>query len=647
MFRKKKNKTKKNNDTAVLETEKREQEEDSVLGKGVRTLKDLIAPASIDRTENDSHLVVGDKYTRSFIMNGFPSMVDVRWLDHLYNHDGDMDVAVYVNPADDRTALDELTAKITQFEAQLLSERKRGNIRNITRLEDSVADLYQQRRRLEQNYANLFHIQIASTLYADSKEELEKENQKLDNRLKGRKINLMPLSLRQDDGYKTTLPLGKTYINDKFRNFESASLSKCFPFYNSEIYHEGGTFLGVNLETNTPLMLNFYDRQVLNNGNTTVFGQAGSGKTFFVSLLTLRSSLQGVRTTIIDPEGEYAKLTHAVNGSLIYIAPDSNSFINPFDIEEEYDADLKEEIVKVKDKIADLLNLIGVMAGGLTPEQRSIVSSILGDLYYKKFGFTEDPSTLYTNEPIFNEKTGEFVHGAIKKTMPRFSDFHNLLVEYVEEEENAELKRLANTLLMYKEGGVYDMFDCYTSEDLKNFKDSPVVTFDISRLEENVLRPIGMYVALSWTWEKFAKKNIHLKKRIVVDEAWMLVNQNMAGHEYTAAFLENAARRIRKRNGALLVASQNFVEFANNNEGKAVLTNTTVNIFLRQNSTDIDELQHTFKLSDGERNFLLGAKRGQMLIRMNGDSSVGFAYAFDVEQDLITNAMVYAKNQKK
>jgi conjugal transfer ATP-binding protein TraC len=609
----------------------------SVLGRGIRSVKDLIAPPSFDRSEEDC-LKVGNKYVRSFVMNGYPSNISVGWLDHLFNYDGDMDTAIYVEPADERTALDELTGKITQFEAQLQLEVQKGNIKNVTRLRNTVTQLYEQRERLEQNYENLFHIEIASNLYTSSKEELDKESQKLDNKLKGRKINLMPVYLRQDDAYKTVLPFGKNYLPDMYRNFNSGALTACFPFYNSEISHKTGIFCGVNLATMTPVLIDFYDRDVLNNSNLTVFGQAGSGKTFFVSLLTLRSALKGVRTVIIDPEGEYKKLTKAVGGSHIYIAPDSPTRLNPFDLEEEeLERGIKE--VKIKDRVSDVLNLIAVMAGGLSPEQKSIVAYVVTELYQAK-GFTEDPKSLYVTDPFFDEDTGEFYHDGMKKPMPTFTDFHNMLEQYAQQEKNQEILKLANALKMFKKGGVYDLFDCQTSSDLADFKNSPIVTFDISRLEEGVLRPIGMYIALSWTWEKFVKKNPHIRKRIVTDEAWMLVNKNMAGHEYTAQFLENCARRIRKRNGGLLVASQNFIEFADNPQGKAVLTNTVVNIFLKQDSTDIDAVQDTFKLSDGERNFLLGAKRGEMLIRMNGESSVAFAFPFEYEKELIQKAYV-------
>lgn len=633
-------KKKKKNVKPVQNVTPTAKKDEGVLGKGVRSVKDLFSPPSFDRS-NEDHLKVGNKYVRSFIMNGFPANVSVGWLDQLLNYEGDMDTAIYVEPTDERTALDELTAKITQFEAQLQMEMQKGNIRNITRLKNIVTQLYDQRERLEQNYENLFHIQIASNLYSNSLEELDKETQKLDNKLKGRKMYHMPVYLRQDDGYKSALPFGKTYIPDKFRNFNSGALTACFPFYNSEISHKTGVFCGVNLSTMTPVLIDFYDRNMLNNGNLTVFGQAGSGKTFLVSLLTLRSALKGVRTVIIDPEGEYKKLTRAIGGSHIYIAPDSNTHINPFDLEE---SELTEEEIQegkpevdVKSKVADVLNLVGVMAGGLTSEQQSLVSYVITELYDER-GFTEDAESLYNNEPVLDEETGEFYHHGMKKKMPTFTDFHEKLEVLAQKEDS--LKSLSNALKMFKKGGVYDMFDCQTSEDLKDFKNSPIVTFDISRLEESVLRPIGMYIAMSWTWEKFVKKNPEIKKRIVCDEAWMLVNKNMAGNEYTAQFLENAARRIRKRNGGLLVASQNFIEFYDNPQGKAVLTNAVVNIFLRQDATDIDALQQTFKLSDGERNFLLSAKKGEFLIRMNGESSVAYALSFPYEQELISKAYV-------
>jgi len=635
----KKNKKQKMEEERFIDQTYQKQEFDHIsIENGAYNLKDFIAPPSIERGELD-YLTVGKQYVRNFVMQGFPNQVYVGWLDTLYNSDAEIDTMLHIEPADDRMALDSLTAKITQFEAQLATETEKGNIRNVTRLGDAIADLYEERRKLERNIEKLYQVEILVNIYADDKETLDKETQKVDNRLRGRKINLMPTYLRQDEGYKSTLPFGKSYILDKYRNFNSGALTACFPYYNSEITHENGVFLGVNTSTWTPVLVDFYDRKILNNSNITVLGQAGTGKTFFVSLLTLRSVLRGVRTVIIDPEGEYTKLTDAVGGSHIYLAPGSQECINPFDIEEEDVVDddgfpTGVKYVSINDKVSDILNLLEVMAGGLTQAQRSTCSTLLQQLYYDK-NISEDHNSLYITEPYFDNATGIFYHNGMKKPMPIFSDFHRKVEEYAIKNNDLEMKNLAKTLTMFKKGGIYDMFDCYTSETLKNFKDSPIVTFNVSKLEENILRPIGMYVALSWTWEKFVKKNPQNKKRVVCDEAWMLVSKSMAGSEYTAQFLENAARRIRKRNGGLLVASQNFTEFASSLQGQAVLKQAITNIFMGQDPTDVDALQETFKLSDGEKLFLMSAKRGQMLLKMHHESTTVQVIPFEYEKLLI------------
>ncbi len=606
------------------------------IANGVPSLKDLIAPASFDRSSPD-HMQVGDKFVRNFIIAGFPRQIAVGWANALYNYEGDLDLALHINPTDERTAMDELTSKITQFEAQLATEMEKGSNRNITRLRSQIEDLYQERIKAEQNYISLFSIQMIMNLFTNNLEQLNKETQLLENSLKGRKIKLMANYLRQDMGYKSALPFGRSWLNRNYRNFNSEALTACYPFYNAEISHPTGVFVGVNNQTQTPIYIDFYDRKLLNNGNTTVFGTAGSGKTFMVSSLTMRSVLKQIRTAIVDPEGEYKIITQALGGVNIEIKP-GGVIPNPFDLEDEEEVDdygypTGRKVVRLQEKISDLLNLIGVMCGGLEREQISLLSLALADTY-KDFGMTESPESLYTDDVILNDE-GEFIHHGQKKVMPTLSDFHERLVLASKQDGNECLIPVANSLQMFIKTGVYGLFDTQTSPELVNMKAAPVITFDVSSLEDKVLRPIGMYIALTWCWEKFAKKDLAIKKRIVCDEAWMLVKKEMAGSEFTAQFLENTARRIRKRNGSLLVASQNFKEFADNPQGQAVLTNTTVNIFLRQNATDIDDVQSVFKLSDGERNFMLSATKGNFLLKMQEESTTGYAMAFDYERFLI------------
>lgn len=619
----------------ILDIEK-EEEVNKPLSKGARVLKDLLAPSGFDRSD-ESCIKMGDRCSRSFVVSGYPNVVQVGWLDSLYNSEEDLDISFHVMPTDDRSALDELNMEITKQEAQLQHELRSGSIKNLGILQNKIQQLYEQRTKLEQNIERIYHSCVTATLYTKSVEELDKATYRLRHTLGARKIDIMDLYLRQDEGYKSTLPIGVNYLEDQHRAINTGGLVASFPFYNGEISHRNGIFLGLNMVTGTPMYLDMYDRSVLDNGNMTVFGKSGSGKTFLVSLMTARSVLKGISSAIVDPEGEYIKLTKALGGRHVTVAPGSKTRINPFAISEEYDPELKKVVVNVKNKISDVLNLIAVMAGGFDPEQRSVVSLVLKDLYLVDWGINEDPKSLYNERESYNSETKEFIYAGERKKMPTLSDFYNKLVKYVQMNPQQNLKSLVNSLTMYTKGNVYDLWDCQTSEDLENLEEYPIITFDVSRLEDPLLRSIAMFSTLTWIWESWVKKDHEKMKRIIVDEAWMMVDSSMAGSEYTASFLNVAARRCRKRKAGLLVASQSFHEFVSNPKGLAVLMNASVNMFLRTEAIAIDSIQETFKMSDGERNFLMSAKKGQVLIRMGEESCVGYVVPFDYEKQLIEN----------
>lgn len=619
------------------------QDQTSVFDKGMRSLKDLLASASIRRTSPDE-LKVEDKYVRTFVINGYPSSTHIGFLRSLYDYEYDLDVAVYIEPADERNSLMELTKEITVAEAQLATEREAGKITNLTVLQAKRDKLLEQRQRLEQNIENMFYVEVIGGMYADDLKELNKEMQKLDNKMIGARTKIMPLYLRQDDGYKSVLPYGKSYINDFYRNINTAALTGFFPFYNAEISHPGGTFMGINMATATPIFLDWYNKSLLDNANGFVFGKSGSGKTYFVSLLTLRSAIiDGIRTVIIDAEGEYAKVTSAVGGVTIKFEPTEKFKLNCFDIEPEDVIDDEgnitgQRIVNIKSKASDILSLIAVMSQGvMTPDMQSGVSEVISSLYYDK-GINENPESLYeeSTNGIFNKETGEYRYDKIKKRMPQMTDFYNGLIAYAKKTGKQSFFELADTIKIFVNGGIYDMFDCQTTMNI-DFDKVPVVSFDVSKLEENLLRPIGMYIALNWTWETFAKQNVEVKKRILVDEAWMLIRKSLKGSEYTGLFLENTSSRIRKRNGGLVISSQRFEVFAHSEHGQAILTNSTVKVFFKQDSADIRNVQDTFMLSSGEKNYLLGVHRGEYLLKVNGESSKGYAYSFDFEDVLIGN----------
>ena len=605
---------------------------------GARTLKDYIAPPAFYRGD-ETYMMVGDKYVRSFTFQGFPKQAQIGWLDELVDYDGDMDTAFHIEPTEERVALDELTNKIAQAEADLMMENEKGRITNVTRLQARIQELYKERSMLEQNYQSQYQISISSNLYADDLKELKSRSEKLDNKLKGHHMYHAINVLRQDDGYKSALPIGRNYLLDTYRNFNTGAVVSCFPFYNAEMIHPNGVYLGRNLSTGSPIFIDLFNREFVDNSNATIFGASGSGKTVTTSAFLFRNTLRGVRSVVIDPEGEFVNLTKDLGGAVIELSPSSNMCINVFDIEEEDEIDgtLKatgRKLVDIKGKVADILNLVGVMAGELQGDIRSIVSFVISDLYSER-GINENPKSLYIEGTLFDEKTGEFYFADVKKDMPTFSDFHDRLVEKAKELDHKGLEELANTLLIFKKGGLYDMFDCVTSDELMYMKDAPVITFNVSALEESILRPIGMYVALNYAWERFGKKMPEFKKFIICDEAWMLTSKHMKGYQYTSSMLEKIARRARKRNLGLLVVSQKFDEFNSSDEGRAVLSNCALNMFLKSKPEDLDAIQSMFKISDGERHFLEQARKGEVLIRTSTQVATAKTHILDSEHALI------------
>ena len=326
------NKKYSNNEVIISDKERRKNSD--YLMNGSRTLIGQIAPSSIEYT-SEHELCVENNYVRSFVINGYPPRLSLGWLDSMYSYDGDMDVSVYIEPANERTALDELTDKITQYEAQYAAEMEKGSVKNITILESKIRALYEQRARLEQNYENMFHVATFCTLFNHDLKELNKSAQKFQSRLAGARMNIMPLTLRQDDGFKTTSPFDRIEVTDFYRNMNTGALSTMFPFYNSDINHPGGTFIGINRVCNSPVFVDLFNRKVMGNANLFISGASGSGKTYLTSLITMRSANEGVKTVIIDPENEYGACTNALNGITIRIAPNSNNIMNPFDIDKE------------------------------------------------------------------------------------------------------------------------------------------------------------------------------------------------------------------------------------------------------------------------------------------------------------------------
>lgn len=634
-------------DLQAIEKKEAAENDFSDLNVGVPTLKELIAPPSFT-LHRETYLKVGNKWVRSFYLQGYPKVVYVGWLDEIYNSNYDTDLSIYIEPINTGESLQHISNKMTSLLVQLGLDEDRGNISKISALQGEIADLKEQKIKLERSTEKLFLTQTFLNLFADSEDELERQTRSVDDFFTGRTAQVLPLYMREDKAFKSGAPYGKSYVTDKMRRVNTGQLVALFPFYNSEINHIKGVKLGVNRMTGNDIAVDFYDPSLL-NANINVFGVSGSGKTFFVMLLTLRSVLRGIRTVIIDPENDYYAATQAMGGAVFNIETGSDSIPNPFDIEEEEYLDTKTNTIKYKldlnAKIVDLTNLIHVMYPHMTDLQESFTTKALEQTYDSLGFYNDDPNSLYEEETNHVDQDKGVIHlEKVKKEMPTFTQFWLLLKS--QQHEHPELQEEVEVLRKFLKGEPAGLFDTETPESLSNYEQSPIVSFNISALEESTLRPIGMYVVLQWAWEKFGKKNYNINKRVVVDEAWMLLSTNFAGHKYTARMLENMSRRFRKRHGGLLASSQKFDEFTYSNEGKAILTNAFTNVFLKQADTDFRSVASFFHLSEGEASTIQTAVSGNFLIKVGDQSAIGYAESNKYEYDLI-NASLHQKKEKQ
>ncbi len=582
---------------------------------GIPTINDIIV--SDGAIIEMDHMRIGERFVRTYFIVQLPNEIFVTWFEEVYKM-GDVDVTFHIYPGENHEVIKELTHRITQYEAQLMIEQKKGDIYNVSLLRNKVKDAWQLREAIQLNRDKMFFVSAQILISADSLEELNRKGRFLEEKLGGRATYVRQAFLRQLEGFRSVAPLGCNYISDTYRNFNLGAAICLFPFNNAELTHVGGTLLGTNKFTGAPLLFNaFIGPPTLLNHNISVFGSAGSGKSTFIKLYTARSAVTGVKTVIIDPEGEYDALVNALNGVIVRFENGQPAMINPFDLEEEIEPD-GTRTVHLVEKILEMKALISVMAEGthakLTPEELSQIETALREEYVSR-GIDDRPESLYERHTEPN------MIGFKKKEMPTLSSFHKRLESLYPE------SKLGIILKPFLKGGTLGIFDGPSRVQLK---DSPVVCFDVSKLEERFMRPLAMHVVLQWIWEKFVKKNPGVRKHVIVDEAWRFMQ-----YKDSADFLENMSRRGRKRVAGLITATQAFYEFTDSQQGKSILTNSATMLLMKQSTTDYEAIKSLLNLPDGQMEILQVLGMGEGLLRIGNSAAAINVSVMPFEMDLI------------
>ena len=627
-----------------LQTQSKEQEEIktdeiinderklSFLENNKKSLKDLIAPAGIDATHPNHLEIISSRtrYARSMIVSTLPRMCTFpEFLRGMYTF-GDLNISVFINPVGENVSQTELNRTINELESERLVAWDRGDINRERILAQKREEAEELRDQIAAGFNKLFESSIMCTLFAYSLDELDKYTELLSTELSKNLIGIKPAWAIQDETFRSNMPFCDNKIN-KSHTFDRRSMSTVFPFFTSDVGHEKGIPIGFNRQTGLPILFDNFSSK-LSNYNMVIFGKSGAGKGVTIKTLTARSSvLMGIESLALDAEGEYGIVAEALGGVNVTISPNSNTIINLFDIEPER---VKDEItgkervmLNVENKIEDVTQALLTMARGSTrsTEVNELTKQIISEAVaeeYAECGINSNVDSLYkVAGSVMKDKLERE-----KKDMPTIGSWYERIVTNAQNNENQDYRfhysYLIKVMKQYvrKYNGQMAYFDGQSTFELLD--GMPFINLDISQLEERFARPLAQQILLSWIWEKYVKKNSEdkekaAKKRVLIDEAWMLLPYPEA-----VDFLNTMARRARKRNVSLAVMSQRFQDFYEKPEVQAVLTSSDTKLFLAQDKSEIQYIKEIFKLSDGEAYFLTTCQRGEGLLKVGDDTAI-------------------------
>ncbi len=538
----------------------------TTFAKGVASVKDLIAPAAI---EVDFDFVkIGQSYFRTLFIVGYPRFVGANWLSPLINFDHSLDIAMYYYPTEAHGVLDDLRRKITEMEATIDEDMKKGRITDAV-VKAALEDARALQEQLVKGVERFFQFSFYITVSAKTIEELNEVTKRVEATLGSLMVLSKHATLQMEEAFKTTIPAcqDKLYV---IRNMDTTSLATTFPFTSSELTSNEGILYGIN-EHNGSLII--FDRFTRENYNSVIFAKSGSGKSYVVKLESLRYLLFGTEIIVIDPEAEYKKLAEALGGEFISFSASEPAKINPFDLSGIYEEGENELGLK----ILSLHTLFKIVLGNITNSEEAVLDRALIATYKLK-GITPDPTT-QRNEP------------------PILEDLYKVLLGM----EEPEASGLADRLERYVKGSLAGIFDQRSNLDIKN-------TFTVfsTRDLEDQLRPVAMYIILDFIWTKI--KRDRRRRLLVVDEAWYLMK-----HPDSATFLYSIAKRARKYYLGLTTITQDVEDFLSSDYGKAIVTNSSIQILLKQHPAAIDRVAEVFYLSEGEKRLLLACNVGEGL----------------------------------
>lgn len=571
-------------DVSVVEAAK-------IYRKGVTSVLDLIAPSAM--AVESRYVDLGGKLVSTMFVVTYPRYIAVGWFAPIILLNAEIDISMFFYPVKSDIILKQLKKKVGELQAQLESDREKGAPRDPLR-ETALQDIEQLRDQLTQGTEKFFQYALYISVYADNEKELNDKIEQMDGLFGSRLVVAKRVYYQAEQGFNSTMPFGSDELSIYF-NMNSSPCASSFPFISSDLTSDNGIMYGVNRHNGGLIV---FDRFSLQNANAVVFATSGAGKSYTVKLEILRSLMMGVEVMVIDPENEYKHLSDAVGGTFMNISLNSQVKINPFDLPKAVGgADRPADIIR--SAVITLKGMLRIMLDTVTAAEDSILDRALIETYAKK-DITPDADLQNVESPVMR-------------------DFIDIL-EGFEGTRDMVIK-----LKKYTEGTFAGLLNSPTNIDTQN----QLMVFSVRDLEDE-LRPIGIYMIVNYIWNTVRSE---MKKRIlVIDEAWWLMQ-----NEDSAKFIYALVKRCRKYYLGVTTITQDVNDFLRSPYGAAIVTNSSMQILLKQSPAAIEFIQKTFMLTDGEKYLLLEGSVGQGIFFAGQKHVAMQVVASPVEDKIITS----------
>ncbi len=545
---------------------KKQQVPERIFETAVTTAIDIIAPASVQI--NPGYLDMSGRMAKSFFVFSYPRYLSAAWLSSVINLDVPMEISMFIHPIDTGYILKRLRRSVTEVQSELMEKQEKGLVRD-PELETAFQDLEGLRDRLQTAQEKMFRFGLYLTIYGETQEELRSIETTLRSIFESRLIYIKPALYQQKEGFNSCLPYGRDLLQ-VHTPLNTEPLSSTFPFVSFDLSSNEGILYGINRHNNSLIL---FDRFSLENANEVIFAKSGSGKSYAIKLEILRSLMTGVDVVVLDPENEYKPLAEAVGGSFFDISLGSENHINPFDLPPPREDEKPEDVLR--SNIINLVGLMRLMLGGLTPEEDAIMDRALTETYAAKdITLESDPALWEQNIPLMEDL--EQVLGGMEGT-----------------------ESLVRRIRKFTKGTYANFFNQPTNISL----DKSLISFGIRDMEEG-LRPMAMYIIMRYIWNIVKSK---LKRRLfVLDEAWWIMQS-----EDGASFLYGIAKRARKYYLGVTTITQDVGDFLRSKYGKPIITNSSIQILMKQSPASIEVVQKAFNLTNEEKMLLLETEVGE------------------------------------